>query len=531
MRGMRFLAILWLVLVCLLLLRLRAAPVPASGGSAEGGTVLCVAVDEANPDVVYAGTWAGLYRSTDAGSQWSLVNLPFSDPIFTLVWDSGQSRMVAGGAGRLFVADSTGSSWVMLRISVDGAPPVTSILLHPEDPALLFAGTTGRGLFRSDDGGSSWAGVKPGTENSERPGVMDVVDIAREPSSGTVFVATRDGLFRAASGRLARVDYDYNTAALAVQPHDLVLYSAVGGEIRYGVPIPSMYGTTIRWNDLRAVGTVPYIIDLCFDAGDPSTLWAGTKSGMYRGRFEVDSATNEQAIAWTKVGEIDDRIGWVSCPAIEPETIVAGGTSGVWRSADAGDTWVSSNAGMQAVRFLDVAVVPGAPATIFGVTLDSGPEGEWVRVLRAADFGATWELSFEDRDYNPFYPGNPRLAFDPRPPNPGILYLDGRLASTDLGETWTPRIPFADPGTPGGFYIDPANANNQAVYAYYEAYPHFPPVWYVFARVTADGWQTYSELWGGGGPLLRTDPHSSRSLYFSLGYPSGIHYWDAATGV
>lgn len=508
---------------------LFARSVPVTGGSAEGGTVLCVAVDPVSPEVIYAGTWAGLYRSTDAGLNWSLIKLPFADPVFSLTWDSGQSRLFAGGSGRVFVADSSGSSWGTLSIPTDGAPPVTAILVDSTISQALFAGTSGRGLFSSNDGGLNWTAIMPGMADIERPGILNVNDIARESSSGTVFVATWDGLFRVGQGGLLRVDYS-RTSALVVRPQDSVLYAAVGWDIRYRDPVFSVYGTTIGWKTLNAIGNAPYLIDLCFDPNDPSILWAGATSGLYRGRFEVDPATNEQGIAWTMIGEIEDRIGSVACSAAKSGTVFAAGLSGVWKSADAGKSWLVSNAGIRSSRFLDVVGVSGDPGTILGVTLDPGPVGGWVRVLRSSDFGATWQLSFEDRDYSPPYPGKPSLAIDPRPPGPGTLYLDGRRASMDLGQTWTADIPFTG-GTAGSFYVDPTNPENQAVYAYYVFKPQFPPVFYTFTRVTTDGWQTYRELWGGGGPLLRFDPHSAGSLYFFRGDPTGIHRWDYGSNI
>ncbi|MBI2568930.1 MAG: hypothetical protein HYV63_18065 [Candidatus Schekmanbacteria bacterium] len=44
-----------------------------------GGRVLCIAVDPANPAVRYAGTNAGIFKSTDAGTTWSHLTPAYRD--------------------------------------------------------------------------------------------------------------------------------------------------------------------------------------------------------------------------------------------------------------------------------------------------------------------------------------------------------------------------------------------------------------------------------------------------------------------
>ncbi|MGQ9568633.1 MAG: hypothetical protein ACUVWW_11370, partial [Anaerolineae bacterium] len=40
----------------------------------EGGTIYALAIDPATPTTLYAGTWGGVFKSTNGGGNWSAVN-------------------------------------------------------------------------------------------------------------------------------------------------------------------------------------------------------------------------------------------------------------------------------------------------------------------------------------------------------------------------------------------------------------------------------------------------------------------------
>jgi len=95
-------------------LNLFADSARVTGGGAEGGPVLCVAAVDGG--VAYAGVWGGLYRMTDTESGWSLLDLPFADPVSSLSWDAQYSRLFAGASGRIFVSDASGAVWSTLQL-------------------------------------------------------------------------------------------------------------------------------------------------------------------------------------------------------------------------------------------------------------------------------------------------------------------------------------------------------------------------------------------------------------------------------
>jgi len=236
----------------------------------------------------------------------------------------------------------------------------------------------------------------------------------------------------------------------------------------------------------------------------------------------VDQATGQQTIAWSKVSGVRGPISSIASSPVQAGLTVAGALTGFWMSTDAGSTWHESNAGRRAHRFLNVVPAPANPAIVFGLAYSFLlNEEQWVQVFRSIDFGETWTLSLE----TPIL-GRPYLAIDERPPGTGTVYLNGRLASTDLGQTWTTDVPFDGPEPASSLYIDPGNNDLQAASVVFVKFPSgVVPLFGYLTRVTTDGWrQDRRELKDLASSLMRTDPHSPGALYL-LG-PAGIYRWD-----
>ena len=76
--------------------------------------VRCLTMHPTQPGVVFAGTQAGPYRSTDAGDTWERMHFPGDEPV---VW---------------------------------------SFEIHPADARVMYAGTQDMAVYRSEDGGGHW---------------------------------------------------------------------------------------------------------------------------------------------------------------------------------------------------------------------------------------------------------------------------------------------------------------------------------------------------------------------------------------
>ena len=64
-------------------------------------------------------------------------------------------KTVWAGSNRLWRTDDNGQHWTAVSGSFDGTP-ISAIEIAPARPHLMFVGTTGGGIFRSENGGSDW---------------------------------------------------------------------------------------------------------------------------------------------------------------------------------------------------------------------------------------------------------------------------------------------------------------------------------------------------------------------------------------
>lgn len=112
-----------------------------------GTSVLSLAVDPANSNLLLAGTETGLFRTADAGVTWTKVP-GFSAAVNTIVaaptTPTGFYAHLAGfGVQR---STNGGITWTPARRGL--APvPVTTLAVDPNDPRLLYAGSETRGVF------------------------------------------------------------------------------------------------------------------------------------------------------------------------------------------------------------------------------------------------------------------------------------------------------------------------------------------------------------------------------------------------
>jgi photosystem II stability/assembly factor-like uncharacterized protein len=188
------------------------APIPAallqnltwrSIGPFRGGRVLAVAGDPASPRRFYfGGVNGGVWRSEDAGRTWQ----PISDAIpngsigaiaiapsapATLYVGTGEADMrsdIAQGIG-LFRSTDAGRSWQAAGLA--DTQQIGKILVDPADPQTLLVAALGhpygpnrqRGVFRSTDGGRSWARTLFLNDDT------GAIDLAAQPNNPSVVYA------------------------------------------------------------------------------------------------------------------------------------------------------------------------------------------------------------------------------------------------------------------------------------------------------------------------------------------------------
>ena len=113
---------LWLIF-CAFLLSTSIAYAGVNEWICKGLHEECIedlAIDPFTPATIYAGTWEGVFKSSDGGENWTSAN-------------EGLSGLI-----------------------------ISTLAIDPLTPTTIYASTPGRGIFKSSDGGENWVEMNEG---------------------------------------------------------------------------------------------------------------------------------------------------------------------------------------------------------------------------------------------------------------------------------------------------------------------------------------------------------------------------------
>jgi photosystem II stability/assembly factor-like uncharacterized protein len=182
-------------------------------------------VDATDPDRVLLGTHVGIYESIDGGRRWAFAGLE-GDDAMNLVRESDGALWVAGH-GVLRKSADGGGTWE--DVDPDGLPSkdVHGFAVDPDDRQTIYAAIAGEGLYRSEDGGTSFEEVSSGVGPA-------VYGLAVTPS-GRVQAADQRGVSASDDGGTTwEVLLEDVALGLAVSPEDedIILVTTATGIVR-----------------------------------------------------------------------------------------------------------------------------------------------------------------------------------------------------------------------------------------------------------------------------------------------------------
>ena len=245
----------------------------------------------------------------------------------------------------------------------------------PSQPLTYYMGSTGGGVWRTDDGGSNWRNLSDGQFRVGSIGAIAVAD--DDPNVvyvGTGEFAVRgqsssygDGMWKSTdAGRTwARIGLErtQQIAKVIVHPknNDIVWVAAMGTRWQPGAD-RGIYRTNDggkSWKLLLHPSDSAQAVDLSIDPTNPRVLYA--------------AFWHHQRTPW--------------------QVRSGGTTGGIWKSTDGGDSWTKLGGGIpNFVGKIGVAVSPANPDRVYAVVeADSGG------VFRSDDAGKTFRRVNEDR--------------------------------------------------------------------------------------------------------------------------------------
>ncbi|MBZ0236127.1 MAG: hypothetical protein K8M05_27620 [Deltaproteobacteria bacterium] len=127
--------------------------------------VQSIAPHPTDGNVVFAATNGGLYKSTDAGSTWSLAMMGLPDAAYSFgpvaYRPDDPSTMYLGTQNHgVYMSTDEGQSWFATDLVLNGN--VNTLAVDPANPDYVYAGIANQGVFFSDDGGQSWSSINDG---------------------------------------------------------------------------------------------------------------------------------------------------------------------------------------------------------------------------------------------------------------------------------------------------------------------------------------------------------------------------------
>ena len=363
----------------------------------------CVTIDPTNPHVIWVGTGEnvggrhvgfgdGVYRSRDAGASWENLGLKDSQHISKIVvhpekpdvvWVAAQGPLWSKGGDRgLFKTTDGGKTWAKV-LGAGEWTGVTDVAIDPRNPDVLHAATWQRhrtvagyvgggpesGLHRSTDGGATWEKLKTGLPE----GPLGKIGLALSPQNPDVLYAAietnrRTGAVYRSTDRGSSWEKRSETVSGATGPH---YYQEL-----YASP--------------HAEGRI-YLVDVRMQVSDD-----GGKT--FRRMEEKDKHSDNHSLAFRK----DD-----------PDYLLVGTDGGIYESFDLAKTW-RFVANLPVTQFYKVAVDDAEPFyTVYGGTQDNSTQGGPSRTdsVNGITNGDWFITLFADGHQPAVEPGNPSVMY------------------------------------------------------------------------------------------------------------------------
>jgi len=141
------------------------------------------AVDPVDPDRVFAGTYAnGLYVTEDAGASWASTSLPVGEVVDVVIDPTNTQVVYAGSGAGVYKSTDGGSTWTKMNNGFR-YPRITALAIDPSNPQTLYAGVedTAAPIYKTVDGGATWTSI--GNWIRSAPDTTDVTVSPTDPST------------------------------------------------------------------------------------------------------------------------------------------------------------------------------------------------------------------------------------------------------------------------------------------------------------------------------------------------------------
>jgi photosystem II stability/assembly factor-like uncharacterized protein len=313
----------------------------------------------------------------------------------------------------------------------------------PSNPMVYYQGTTGGGVWKTEDMGLSWKNISDGYFKTGSVGAVAVADSdpnivyvgMGEHAIRGVMTHHGDGMYKSTDAgktwKKTGLDLTQHIARIIIHPKDPnIVYVAAQGALYGKSKERGIYksvdgGNT--WKNVLSVNDMTGCAEISMDMSNPSILYAAM---WEHGR--------------------------------RPWQVISGGAgSGLYKSTDGGEHWEKMKDGLpEKMGKMSIAVCRSNPEKVYAL-IESDSETEHGGLYVSTDAGASWSQVSDDNHIIQRAWYYIELFVDPKNENTLYVMSAPMMKSIDGGNTWEDVS-----GTHGDYHnlwISPGNPDNMIV--------------------------------------------------------------------
>ena len=299
--------------------------VSISNSTLSNMTVQEIAVSNHSIQNVYLGTYKGVFKSTSAGDSWSL----YTDGLTN--------------------------------------KDIRALAIDPQNPNVVYAGSWGKGVFISQDGGVNWTAIG----DANQPPLVSGLVATSNGSATTLWSATENGVYKSADKKTWEKNYSNGRVlSIASSPYD-------DNTLFVGIRYKGNFRTTDRGDNWEAVNDGVYATSdgiaaansFAFNYTDNDNITFSTEwIDLYRSYDKGDH--------WEQFSETLKDLDVVAVATDRHKTNMMWAATkehGVYKSSDSGKTWEQFNDGLGSLKMTKICVAGNSSKSIvYAATEGSG---------------------------------------------------------------------------------------------------------------------------------------------------------------